>query len=121
MLELEELTYRVRGCVFEVYRCLGHGFLEKVYENALCLELQAQGIDVKAQVPLEVRYKGEVVGEYAADILVEGRVLLELKAQRQLSPSHEAQLLNYLRAGQWQVGMLINFAFPKAQIKRLII
>jgi len=121
MLELEELTYRIRGCVFEVYRCLGHGFLEKVYENALCMELQSQGIEAKAQVPLEVRYKGAVVGEYVADILVEDRVLLELKAQRQLSPGNESQLLNYLRAGKWQVGMLINFAFPKAQIRRLIV
>ena len=121
MLELENLTYRIRGCVFEVYRCLGHGFLEKVYENALCMELQSHGVEVKTQVPLEVRYKGKVVGEYVADLLVEGRVLLELKAQRQLSPGNEAQLLNYLRAGQWQVGLLINFAFPKAQIKRLIV
>ncbi|MCA1804764.1 MAG: GxxExxY protein [Xanthomonadaceae bacterium] len=121
MLEFEDLTYQIRACVYEVYRCLGHGFLEKVYENALLLELKSKGIRAISQVPLTVHYKGELVGEYVADLVIEDRVLLELKAQKQLSAGNEAQLLNYLRAGQWRVGMLINFAYPRAKIKRLIV
>ena len=120
MLE-KELCYRIQCCVFDVYRELGHGFLEKVYERALLLELERQGLSADAQCPVAVRYKGEVVGDYVADIIVEGRVLLELKAQEKLTPAHKAQVLNYLRATGIRVGLLVNFSYPKADIVRLVL
>lgn len=120
MLE-KELCYRIQGCVFEVYRELGHGFWERVYERALLLELQRQGLSADAQSPVAVRYKGEVVGDYVADIIVEGRVLLELKAQEKLTKAHQAQVLNYLRATGIRVGLLVNFSYPKADIVRLVL
>lgn len=120
MLLEEDLTYRIQGCVFEVFRQLGHGFLEKVYEQALLLELTQAGLSAKAQCPLRVYYKGTVVGEYCADIIVEGRVLLELKAQEKLVSAHEAQLLNYLKATGLHVGLLINFWHPKAEVRRFV-
>ena len=115
------LSHVVRGCVFEVYRQLGCGFLEKVYENALLTELKLQGIQAQAQVPVAVRYKNAVIGEYFADLIVEGVIILELKAQQQLSPANEAQLLNYLKASGIRLGMLVNFSFPKASIKRIVL
>ena len=121
MLQEEELSYVVRGCVYGVFKELGPGFLEKVYENALLRELQLQGLNAEAQVPIKVYYKGTVIGEYFADLLIEGSIILELKAQQQLSMSAEAQLLNYLKAGDKKIGMLVNFAHPKAMIKRFII
>ncbi|BCO31769.1 hypothetical protein TspCOW1_18720 [Thiohalobacter sp. COW1] len=121
MLVEKGLTYGIRGCVYEVYRQLGAGFLEKVYEKALLRELCLQGLNAESQVPLRVEYKGEVVGEYLADILVESKVLVELKAQTELSKVHEAQLVNYLRASSKKVGLLVNFTHPRAEIKRIII
>jgi len=115
-MEEEELTYIIRGCVFEVFRGLGAGFLEQVYQRALIHELSAANLKVESQKKIAVRYKGIVVGEYVADILVEERVLLELKAVAQFLPVHEAQLLNYLKATGIKVGLLINFTYPKAQI-----
>ena len=120
MLLEEDLTYRIQGCVFEVFRQLGHGFLEKVYEQALLLELAQAGLTAQAQCPLQVYYKGTIVGEYCADIIVEGRVLLELKAQEKLVSAHEAQLLNYLKATGLHVGLLINFWHPKAEVRRFV-
>ena len=117
----KQLCYRIQGCVFEVYRELGHGFLERVYERALLLELQRQGLSADAQSPVAVRYKGEVVGDYVADIIVEGRVLLELKAQEKLTQAHKAQVLNYLKATGIRVGLLVNFSYPKADIVRLVL
>jgi len=119
MLMEEQLSYAIRGCVYEVFRQLGCGFLEKVYENALLKELKMQGLHAESQVPIKVHYKNTVVGEYVTDIIVEDCVILELKAQQQLSKVHEAQLLNYLKATDTRVGMLVNFAYPKATIKRL--
>ena len=98
MLEYEELIYRIRGCVFEVFREMGADFLEKVYEKALTLELKKQGLDVNTQPPIKVSYKNVVVGEYIVDLLVENAVSLELKAVNKIRPEHEAQLLNYLKA-----------------------
>jgi len=120
-LAQRELTYKIRQCVYEVYRTLGCGFLEKVYENALLEELKLSGIAARAQVPVDISYKGKPVGQYFADILVDNSVILELKAQQQLDRIGEAQLLNYMRATGVGVGMLINFAFPKASIKRLVL
>jgi GxxExxY protein len=121
MLKEEELSYVVRGCVYEVFKELGPGFLEKVYENALLRELRSRGLNAEAQVPIKVYYKGAVIGEYFADLLIEGSIIVELKAQQQSSVSSEAQLLNYLKAGDKKIGMLVNFAHPKAIIKRFIL
>ena len=120
MLEDEALTYRIRGCVFEVYRQLGHGFLEKVYERALMQEFQLQGLKARSQAAMMVGYKGAVIGEYLADIIVEDRVVLELKAQIEMPRLAEAQLLNYLKAGNIKLGLLVNFAYPRATIKRFV-
>jgi len=117
-MDLNEITYKINGAVFEVSRVLGAGFLEKVYENALLIELRKRGLRAESQVPLKVSYKGEVVGEYVVDILVEDAVILELKAVEQIQKIHEAQLLNYLKATGVNVGLLINFKHPKAEIKR---
>ncbi|MCF7979468.1 MAG: GxxExxY protein [Chromatiaceae bacterium] len=120
MLQEEELTYRIRGCVFEVFRELGAGYLEKVYQNALLIELRQAGLQAEAEVGLRVNYKGQEVGQYVADIIVEKKVLIELKAVSTLTAAHEAQLLNYLKATNKRIGLLINFTHPKAQIKRLV-
>ena len=120
MLRDEDLTYKIRGCVFEVFRELGAGFLEKVYENALVVELTKQKLACKVQYPLVVKYKDEVVGEYITDILVEDRVVIELKAVSKLLSIHEAQLLNYLKATNMRLGLLVNFTHPKATVKRYV-
>lgn len=120
-LEEGDLTYRIRGAVFEVSRELGAGFLEKVYENALANELRLRGCRVEQQRPVPVRYKNEIVGEYFADLVVEERILIEIKAAALLRPEHEAQLLHYLKATGIRLGMLVNFTHPKAQIKRFVL
>jgi GxxExxY protein len=117
-VEINELTFRIRSAVFQVNRELGSGFLEKVYENALLIELKNSGLKAEAQVPIKVRYKGHEIGEYFADIVVEDRVIIELKALESLQKIHEAQLLNYLKATGYKIGLLVNFTYPKAQIKR---
>lgn len=116
-----DLTYRIRSCAFAVSNELGVGFLERVYENALAIELRDAGLAVETQRPVRVHYKQELVGDYIADIIVEDKVLIELKACRELAPEHEAQLLNYLRATQMKLGLLINFGQSKVQIKRLVL
>ncbi len=94
----KDLVYAINACVFEVYRHLGHGFLEKVYENALVREFRAREIAVDAQVSFSVKYKGVIVGEYCADLVVDDRVIVEVKAVERLHPAHGAQILNYLKA-----------------------
>lgn len=120
MLREEKLTYRIQGCVFEVNKHLGHGFLESVYHKALFAELRSAGLHVESEKPVEVRYKGLVVGEYRLDLLVENKVVIELKAQQKLPPGAEAQLLNYLKATNLKIGLLVNFTAPRATIKRII-
>ena len=120
-MEEEAITFRIRACVFEVFRVLGADFLEQVYQQALPRELQAQGLRAEGQRALEVAYKGSVVGTYVADLLVEDRIVLELKAVRSLTKAHEAQLLNYLKASGKRIGLLINFVHPKAEIRRFIL
>ena len=120
-MNIDDITYAINGAVFEVNKVLGSGFLEKVYENALMVELKRRGLQAKSQVPLKVIYKGETVGEYFADIVVENKVLIELKAVDQLAKGHEAQLLNYLHATGIKVGLLINFNGPRAEIKRFVV
>jgi len=121
MLQEEQISYAIQGCVFEVYRQLGCGFLEKVYEKALLAELELRGLRAETQVPVTVQYKNIVVGQYFADIVVESRILLELKAQQSLPQASKAQLLNYLKATGLHLGMLVNFAFPKASVKRVVL
>jgi GxxExxY protein len=116
----DELSQRVIGCAFEVSNTLGAGFFEKVYEKALCVELEKAGLGYACQKPVLVKYKNFLVGEYIADIVVEGRLLLELKALSSLCPEHEAQLINYLKATGLSVGLLLNFGRPKLGIKRMI-
>ena len=120
-MDLNELTYLINGAIFEVNRILGPGFLEKVYENALLMELKARGIKAAAQYPIKVRYKDQIVGEYFADLLVEDQVIIELKTVNKIEKIHEAQLLNYLKATGIKVGLLVNFKSTKAEIKRLVL
>ena len=120
-MDINEITYAINGAVFEVSRILGPGFLEKVYENALLIELKRRGLKAENQVPIKVLYKEDVVGEYITDILVESRVIVELKTVEHLDKIHEAQLLNYLKATGIKVGLLVNFKTPKAEIKRMVL
>ena len=120
-MNIDEITYEVRGAIFEVNKILGYGFLEKVYENALLVELKKRGMKAKSQVPLKISYKEETVGDYLADIVVENEVLIELKAVEKLMKVHEAQILNYLHATDIKVGLLVNFCHQKADIKRFVI
>ena len=114
-----DLTEKIIGAFFKVYNQLGYGFSEKVYENALAIELRKLGLNAIQQDPITVHYEGSIIGEYTADILVNDAVLLELKAVRQLCAEHEAQLLNYLKATSVEVGLLLNFG-PKPQHMRKI-
>jgi GxxExxY protein len=114
----EELTRRIIGIFYEVYNELGFGFLESVYREAMARALRAEGLNVEKEFVLKARFRGQVVGEFKVDLLVNGSVLVELKAARSLDPSHQAQTLNYLRAGVLEVALLLNFG-PKAQVRRL--
>jgi len=120
-MDINDITYAIRGAVFEVNRVLGSGFLEKVYEKALIFELRDRNLKAESQVPLKVYYKENLVGEYYVDILVEDQVIVELKAVERLEKMHEAQLLNYLRATGIHVGLLVNMKHPKAEIKRMVL
>lgn len=113
------LTDRIIGAFYAVYNRLGYGFTEKVYENALALELRKLGLQVEQQKPIKVYYDGQVVGEYFADIVVNEAVILELKAVRRFLKEHEAQLLNYLKATTVEVGMLLNFG-PESDVRRKV-
>ena len=117
----KEITYKIRGAVFEVSKQLGSGFLEKVYERALLIELRERGLECKGQHPITVNYKGRLVGDYFADIVIEDKIILEIKAQQNIKPEHKAQILNYLKASNIKLGLLINFTHPKAQIERFIV
>lgn len=117
----QELTRSIIGAAFEVHNVLGAGFLEKVYQNALVKELKLRGHQVEVEVRIPVYYKGELVGDYCADILVDGRIILELKALSDLTSQHEAQLLNYLKATGHKVGLLLNFGTNRVQVKRKIL
>ncbi len=116
---LNEITETIIGCAYAVANTLGCGFLEKVYENALALELRAAGLSVEQQKPIQVLYRRSVVGEYVADLLVENCVLVELKAVKELDDIHLAQCLNYLKATGLKVCLLINFGSPKVQVRRI--
>jgi GxxExxY protein len=118
-LQHSEITGKIIKAFYKVYNTLGYGFLEKVYESALILELQEMNLNVVQQAPIKVFYNGQEVGEYFADLIVEGCVIIELKAVEKLSEIHEAQLLNYLKATDIEVGLLLNFGV-KAEYKRKV-
>ena len=117
----EKLTEKIIGSAFEVLNELGHGFPEAVYQKALVHELGQGKISVEQQVSFQVRYKGVTVGSYYADIVVEERVIIELKTVEKLMPAHVGQVLNYLRASGLQVGLLLNFAKPKLEYRRVLL
>ncbi len=115
-----EITEAIINDFYRVYNTLGYGFLEKVYGNALVHELSRGGFQVQAQMPIKVYYDGLMVGEYFADLLVAGCVIVELKAVESLHPQHVAQLLNYLKATEIEIGLLLNFG-PKPAFERKIL
>jgi GxxExxY protein len=112
-----ELTEEIIGVFYEVYNELGSGFLEKVYEEAMAMVLRSKNIEFQRQVPVPVWFRGVRIGSYEADLVIAGQVLIELKACKSLDPSHESQLLNYLRSTDIEVGLLLNFG-PRPQVRR---
>lgn len=118
-LKHRELTEKIIGVFYDVYNELGHGFLESVYEHAFAIALGQLGLRVDRQVPVSVWFRGQQIGDFRADLLVDGKVLLELKAGRTIDEAHEKQLLNYLRATDIEVGLLLNFGV-KPQFCRLV-
>lgn len=119
-LEQDKITESIILSAYKVGNKLGCGFLEKVYENALSIELIKLNLEVSQQAPIIVKYDGVNIGDYYADIMVNQSVLLELKAVKQLSEIHVAQCLNYLKATSFKVCLLINFGNPKVEIKRVV-
>jgi GxxExxY protein len=117
---LNALSERIIGCAFTVANGLGSGFLEKVYENALAHELRKAGLTVAQQQGVSVIYDDVIVGEYAADLLVEAAVIVELKAVRALDDVHQAQCMNYLRATGMHLCLLLNFGRPRLEIRRIV-
>ena len=115
-----ELTRRIIGCAMEVHKALGAGFAEVVYQRSLAIELRREDIRFEAEVYLPLYYRGESVGSRRVDFLVEGMVLVELKATTELTPLHHAQLINYLNAYQLEVGLLINFGEPSLRFNRFV-
>jgi GxxExxY protein len=114
------VTEKIIGCAYVVANTLGSGFLEKVYENALAHELRKAGLSVEQQAGVSVTYDRIVVGAYVADLLVEGSVLVELKAVRAIDNIHFAQCMNYLKATGLEVCLLINFGTPRIEVKRIL-
>jgi len=116
----KELTGKIIECAFRVHKNLGFGFLESVYQNALLIELTKAGLKAEKERKIQVNYDGQVIGDFVADILVEEKVILELKSVREIHPAHEAQLINYLKATGIEVGLLMNFG-EKVEIKRKVL
>ena len=114
----QQLTEQIIGCAMKVHSALGPGFLESVYRMALAHELREPGLDVECEKPIRVKYDGVIVGDFSADMLVEGRVILELKANQALAPANEVQLVNYLTATGIEVGLLLNFGAERLEFKR---
>jgi GxxExxY protein len=114
----EELTGEVIGACFEVANELGRGFLESVYQQALALVLREKGLRVVTEAPVRVHFRGQCVGNFYADLLVEDKVVVELKVAKELAQEHRAQLINYLNATDLEVGLLVNFGAPKVEWKR---
>lgn len=119
-LEQKELTGKIIKCFYDVYNDLGYGFLESVYENSLALALRQDGMAVTQQEPIRVRFRGSIVGDFRADLVVEGLVILELKSSRVIDDVHLAQTLNYLKATGVHIGLILNFG-PKPEFKRVFL
>ena len=117
-MKYEELTAKILECCFEVSKELGAGFLESVYENALLMLLWQRGFSVKSQCPIKVMFRGACIGDFIGDILVDDKVLIELKAVKVLAPEHHAQIINYLNATGIEVGLLINFGPSRLEYRR---
>lgn len=115
----QELTSKIISCFYKVYNTLGFGFLEKVYENAMLIELNESGLTTERQKPISVFYNEKLVGEYFADLIVDRKVIIELKAAESLIEEHELQLINYLKATDIEVGLLLNFG-KKPEVRRKI-
>lgn len=116
----KDITEQIIGAAFEVYRVLGYGFLEKVYQRAMQVELLSRGLKADLESSIQVKFKNAVVGDYRADLFVEDRVIVELKVSKAYNPDDEPQLLNELKATGSKVGLLINFARTKVEFKRLV-
>ncbi|MFQ5708698.1 MAG: GxxExxY protein [bacterium] len=119
-MKYKDLTERIIGCAYRVHNKMGFGFLESVYEKCLLIELKRAGLKAEAQRSIQVYYEDEVVGEFVADVIVEDAIILELKSVRRVVKAHEVQLVNYLTATRKDVGLIINFAERKVEIKRKV-
>jgi len=119
-MEFKDLTEKIIGCAYRVYNKMGFGFLESVYEKCLLIELRKGGLRTEHQKPIVVRYDGEIVGEFVADIVVEDAVIIELKSVRRVIRAHEVQLVNYLVATGKPVGLVLNFGERKVEVKRKV-
>jgi len=120
-MDTDKVTETIIGCAMKVSNTLGVGFLEKVYENALAIELRKAGLVAEQQKPILVRYEGAVVGYYVADIVVNGSILLELKAAKFIDQIHQAQLLNYMKATALKIGLILNFGTTRLGVKRMVL
>lgn len=118
---LQPITQQLIGAAFEVHNILGYGFLERVYQKALQVELENRGIKAELEPKIKVQFKGVTVGDYAADLLVEDKIIVELKADTEYQSLHEAQLLNELRGTGIKVGYLINFGRERVEYKRMVV
>ncbi|MFC1497428.1 GxxExxY protein [Verrucomicrobiota bacterium] len=118
MLEQKDLTEKIIGCAYKIYNKMGYGFLESIYEKCMLIELRKAGLKAQSQKPIIVYYDGETVGEFTADLVVEDVVIIELKSVRRIIRAHEVQLVNYLMATRIEVGLLMNFAERKVEVKR---
>lgn len=118
--EANLVTEKIIGCAFAVSNSLGCGFLEKVYENAMVIELTKQRLKVEQQKNLSVYYENSIVGVYFCDLFIEQEIIIELKTVRNINEIHKAQLMNYLKACKKRFGLIINFAKPKIEIKRML-
>ena len=119
-MQYQEITEKIIGCAYHVYNKMGFGFLESVYEKCLLIELHKAGLQVETQQAITVRYDGERVGEFIADIVVEDTIILELKSVRRIIKVHEMQLVNYLVATGKPVGLVLNFGEHKVEVKRKV-
>lgn len=117
----KDLSYKIVGLSMQVHTELGPGFLEKVYENALMVLFDENGISAQAQMPIQVTFHGRIIGDYIADILVDNSIILELKAQDRIAEIHKAQTLNYLRATNYRLALLINFGKYRLETHRVIL
>ncbi len=117
--KFSDLTDDIIHCFFKVYNLLGYGFLEKVYEKSLKFELELKGFSVESQKPIKVYYRDKLVGDYFADLVVEDKILIELKANKFLSPEDDTQIINYLKATKYEIGLILNFG-KKPEVRRKI-